>query len=447
MYSIESEQSVIGACLIDPALIDKVSEKLTPADFFKREHVEMFGAMQLASSEGVAVDVISLGEFVERSGSNYNLAYATEMYQNTPGPANCMFYASTVAEYSKRRSIQSVLDQCSRLVVSDKSLTTDDIMAQVASQIGSLQGETSEGAKMAKDVLKSLAKAWDRRMRSSGVDGLSTGIETLDNRFNGWKGGDLIVVAGRPSMGKSVLGAQIAFDNAVKNNKRGLIFSLEMTAEQLTERATANLSGVHLDVFRKASSEEFGRHGTSIQVAVQKIGNCPIVIDDTPALHINQICARARSQHRRQPLSIVVVDHIHLVQATAQSREREMASITGALKALAKELGCPVIAVTQLNRGVEQRTDKRPLMSDLRDSGSIEQDADIVILLYRDEYYNPDNCLNPGVIEIITGKFREGETGKDYCSAQLHMSKIGDLAGGYTPVEAPAKPSRGFRGN
>jgi replicative DNA helicase len=447
IHSLEAEQSVLGSILIDNSVIDQLLDKVSAEDFFNDGHRFLFEAMTNLSNTNQLIDPISLGDEIQKLGGNYNLHYAMELSQQTPSSANASTYASIVRDKAKRRNLANLLSECKSFVESDREMPINEIAATVAAQIGAVELSGAEGIRNTKEVLKSLTDAWRRRMDAKGgIDGLATGLSALDDRFLGWKAGNLIVAAGRPSMGKSVLGMQIAYHNAIKSNKRSLVFSLEMTAEELIERATASTGSIHLDVFRKGDAEKWGEHSSSIQMAIKTVAECPVLIDDTAGLHINQICARARAENRKHKLDLVVVDHIHIVNATAQSREREMASITGSLKALAKELGCPVLAIAQLNRGVEQRPDKRPTMSDLRDSGSIEQDADAVLLLYRDDYYYKEQSMNPGVIEIITGKHRGGETGTDYCSAQLHMSKIIDQVPNFQINEAPAKNRRGFNG-
>jgi len=445
MFSLEAEQSVLGALLIDPKRIGQAIDRLAPEDFFQRSHKIYFEAMLKAFEEKTEVDVITLGDYVQSLGNQYDLGYATELYQNCPGSTNIKAYIDIVLDKSKRRQLYNALDQCTRLITSSENTDIDDVIAQTASQIGAMQGVKDCGSRTAREIIKTMGPIWDRRLNSTGFDGLETGLKALDDRHNGWKDGDLVVAAGRPSMGKSVLGVQIAFSNAIKNKAKAMIFSLEMTSQQLVERMTANIAKVHLDVFRKGELDAWTENSAFINAAVLKIAASNVIIDETPSLHINQICARARAEHRKEPLRLVVVDHIHLVAATALSREREMASITGSLKGLAKELNCPVLAIAQLNRAVEQRQDKRPQMSDLRDSGSIEQDADIIMLMYRDEYYNQDT-MEKGVLEIITAKFREGETGTDYLKAMLHMSRIENQFQGYAPPpKEEKKQKRGFR--
>lgn len=436
LFSIEAEQEILGSILDDPSIIDRVSDKLESSDFYSPDHISIFSAMIGAQAEGGHIDAITISE----RNRDIDIGYLAELQSNSTGKANFSYYASVVKDKAKKRQLIDAVNQIAETVHKGDAEKSDALIADAAAIIGGLQVSDGAGIRGTEEVLKSLAEKWQRRIDLKGeVDGLETGLGLLDQRFRGWKAGDLIFIGARPSMGKSVLAFQIGCHNAVMHRKNVLGFSLEMTAEQVLERLTANLGGVHLGVFKRCDNSEFGRHNDQILVAANKLKNARIKIDDTPGLHINQILARARAAHRREKLDMVIVDHIHIVKGDGQSREREIAGITGSLKILAKELACPVIAVGQLNRSVEKRPDKKPMMSDLRDSGSVEQDADIVMLLYREEYYDP-NTTEKGILEVITAKYREGEIGVDFFDARLECSKIQDLPYLYTPQQkAPQK--------
>lgn len=431
IYSLEAEQSVIGACLLDPEAVGRALEVVAAEDFLEPRHATLFAAMTSLQAKNQVVDVVSVGEEVEKSGQKYDMAYAMEVAGQTPGSANVGVYARIVKDKAKRRNLNELLEHFGQVVRADSKVTFEAMTAQLAEQIGALQVVGGDGTRPLNEIIKSMIVEWQRRAESDGgMDGLATGLEKLDERFLGLKAGNLVVVAGRPSMGKSVLAFQIALHNAANNNLRCMVFSLEMSGEELVERGVASVGRINANKLRVGTSSwEDEDHG-KVTFATNKVKTSALIIDDTPGLHVNQICARARAEHRRSPLSLVVVDHINIAKGDGQSREREIAHITGSLKGLAKELRCPVIAVTQLNRKVEERPNKRPMMSDLRDSGAIEQDADIITLLYRDEYYNEDS-VSKGVIEIITGKFRGGEVGTDYCASVLAQCRIDNLAPEY----------------
>lgn len=438
IYSQEAEQAVIGGILRDSSSLEPVMEILVSDDFHMDSHRQIYQAM--LSIDPSELDALTLIDGLERAGELERAGghgYVLELAMNTPSAANIRAYARIVKDKSRRRQVANAMQQLADMAATSDE-PVDSIAAMAAAQIGAIQ--TANRLCLVRDVddiLTEMVQDVDKRHRASDeIDGLPTGIKTLDNRYLGWKPGDLVVMAGRPSMGKSALAFQIALNSAL-NKTKVVIFSLEMTGKKIMERMAANAGNFLLDHVRNPKSAD-GEFWPRLSAAVGRIKGAPLKIDETPGLHVHQICARARAEHRKSPVGLVVVDHINITAGDGQSREREVACITGALKGLAKELGCPVLALSQLNRKVEERANKRPLMSDLRDSGSIEQDADIIILLYRDEYYNPDT-ENKGVIEVITGKFREGEVGTDCCAAILSKAKITDLSPDYKMAE-PQKP-------
>lgn len=437
-YSLEAEQAVLGACIIDENVFDMVSDQLSVESFFSNAHQTIFAAMSSITQEGNKIDIIEVAERIQAMTGQAQLNYLTDLAKSTPSVANCKVYAGIVKDRHKKREMINLLTEYS-LSMQQKDADYEALVSGLAACIGSTQGIDDALIRETNHIMKSSIQRIDSRFRSdSKINGLPTGITALDDRFLGFDPGDLVVIAGRPSMGKSVLSWQVAI-NAAMNDKPVFVFSLEMTADQLMERAFANVGRIHLGHLKDPKSAPENMW-PSLNLAASKLKDKPITIDETAGLHINQICARARAKNRIQPLSLVVVDHIHLVKSDGQSREREIANITGSLKGLAKELNCPVIAVAQLNRGVEQRSDKRPMMSDLRDSGSVEQDADKILLMYREDYYDKSS-VNSGVVEVITGKFREGETGTDYLAGVLHESRIADQVPGFQPK---AEESSGY---
>lgn len=443
--SIEAEQSVLGAILLDRYALDRVRDIIGPEDFYRADHRDAMSAAIKLSSEGKDVDHISVADEISKSGRDPDLGYLVELSANTPSAANVGTYARILRDRSQKRALVAALEEAGRAVSEEGTASAEDLTARAASLIGGLQCTDGTGVRNPKEIIKSLSQMWMERSEANGeIRGIKTGIGDLDQRFLGWKAGDLIVMAGRPAMGKSALGFQILQYNAVREGKRVMAFSVEMPSEQVMQRMTANQSGVDLDVFRRCDKEDFAAHSREITSAAQLLGNTDMLIDDTPGIHINQVMVRARAAHRKSPIHLLLIDHIHIVRSDGQSREREIANITGSLKQLAKEIGCPILALAQLNRGVEQRQDKRPSMADLRDSGSIEQDADIVALLYRDDYYKADS-RDKGILEVIIGKYREGETGTDYCKHELRKSRIMQLDYEYQPPpQEKSSPRKGF---
>lgn len=442
IFSIEAEQAVIGGLMIAPMKYDAVAEIIRAEDFFRADHRIIY--THIAKANRSELDAITLMDSMDACGDLSKAGghgYLIDLVGSIASSANILAYARIVKDKSRRRQVAEIMQLAHDEAVSSSD-SVEVIAARAASQIGTLQ--TDNRLSLVRDtseILSSVVSKMDDRLNSNGsLDGLPTGLAALDSRYLGWKSGDLVVMAGRPSMGKSALAFQIAGFNAMAKRKV-MCFSLEMTAEKIMERLIANTGRIHLGDIKDPKRNKNDDLWVKLSAAVGRLKNIPLVIDETPGLHVNQMCARARAEHMKGKVSLIVVDHINIAAGDGQSREREIAHITGALKGLAKELGCPVLALSQLNRGVESRPNKRPLMSDLRDSGAIEQDADIVILLYRDEYYD-ENSVNKGVIEINTGKFREGEVGTDYCSAQLHMGMIADLSPDYSPQESQTTGKR-----
>lgn len=451
LASIEGEQGVLGAVLASPSVLSGVSEKLSAEDFFSSAHRAIYKAMLGEMGQGGSLDVISLSEALHRNGDLEQaggLEYLTELQMSCPGPSHAAVYTRIIKDYAKKRGLMVALDEISMAASNERSMDADELIALAASRVGGLQVAEGEGLRNTKQILQSLVAHWDKKSSSGNtIDGFETGLSDLDARYLGWKPGDLVVMAGRPSMGKSLLAFQIGIRGAVDRGRRVLGFSLEMTAERILERATANIGNIPLDALRRCEKEMFGEYSNHINIAARKLHDADLLIDQTPSLHINQIQARARAAHRKAPLDLVIVDHINIA-AGGTKKDTELAQLTDiskGLKNLAKELGCPVLAVTQLNRSVEQRPDRRPRMSDLRGSGSIEQDADIVMLLYRDDYYNEGSQFQ-GVVEINTAKFREGEVGIDRVANQFGYSRMADLSPEYCQQMASFTPNHQSKG-
>lgn len=432
LINIEAEQSVLGAILLDPSILSDVSEIVAKEDFYQDDHRSIYGAAMALASKNQPCDPVTLAEEMHKAGDldrAGGLGYITELAANTPSTANFKVYAGIVKDYAKKRGLREVLDIVSRSVTEDTSADADELLARAATMVGGLQVADGEGLRNTKQVLQSLGRMWHKRAEAGGeIDGFATGLTDIDRRHNGWKPGDFIVIAGRPSMGKSLLAFQIAARASVERGKRVLGFSLEMTAERLLERATANIGKIPLDVLRICDKEQIGKYSQDITGTTTRLANADFLIDETPGLHINQICARARNAHRRKPLDLVIVDHINIATGGGKGAKEyeQVTDISGGLKRLAKELGCPVVGVTQLNREVEKAKECRPGMAHLRGSGSIEQDADIIMLMYRADYYYEDTPFK-GIVEINTAKFREGEVGIDKLSNQFKYARVDDL--------------------
>lgn len=440
LFSLEAEQEVIGAILSSPDALDDALEVIQLSDLYNVQHRRIIEQAIALRESGKPFDGVSVMIALESSDHPEDGAFAIEAAANSSGASNVKSYARVVYERAKLRNLRQALQEANDYLAEADAAADALDFAQarlVELDSRSFNAEIQE----ANPVLKRVIQNIDERFRNRGagiIGGLSTGLDCLDERYNGLRDGHLIVLAARPSMGKSALAMQIVQNVSLIEKKTSLVFSLEMPTDELFERMMATQGNLEYSRIRNGSMEE--GDWPKLSSAVQKLKGAPILTVDTPAIHINQIRAYARKAHRRSPLGVVVVDHINITAADGQSREREISMITGGLKALAKELSCPVIALSQLNRKCEERSDKRPMMSDLRDSGTIEQDADIVAFMYRDDYYHPDSPRK-GIVEILTRKFRGGEVGDDYVANRLNVMRLENLTHDVPPPE-PARQSR-----
>lgn len=411
LYHIESEQAVIGALLIDPNAHDRI-DWLKESDFYREDHAAIYRQIIAMISANQPIDVITVAEALESSGvsSEYiGLAYLGDLAANTASSANITRYAQVVADKKRSRDLLFASSQIADLA-GDESKPVVERIDEAQALIFSLAEEmsTDEEPEVISSVIPAVVDDIQKRFDNGGaITGLATGFVDLDHKTFGLNGGDLVIVAGRPSMGKTALALNIA-ENVALSGKSVLVFSMEMSKKQLTERSIASIGRVSMNAIRSGqmTEDDFDRMG----VALSKLSSAKLIVDDKPALHVSQMRARARRAFRKHGLSLVVVDYIQLARGDGQSREQEVSSISRGLKAIAKELDVPVIALSQLSRKCEERPNKRPMLSDLRESGAIEQDADVILMMYRDEYYNPDTP-DIGVAEIIIGKQRQGETG------------------------------------
>ena len=437
--SVESEQALIGAVLQNPAAFDEAAEIVSPADFFKAMHRAAWEAIQRLLSCGGAVDAITVATELAQAGDDMQLGYLAEMQGNIlVGPGRIKHYAMVVRNKSRERELLKItMDIGTAVFESDLSTAEKIDMAQA--RMMELTRLSSSGPKPLNQILKNVIDEVDARFNNQGeLNGLSTGLIDLDKRFNGLRKSDFIVLAGRPSMGKTTLAMNIAGHNAIRSNKAVLVFSLEMSSEQLSERMLSAIGGVKFDRIRKGALAE--EDWPRLSAAIQAMKDRPLIIDDRGGMTLNQIRSTARHMARQHNIELIVIDYLQLITHKAESRERAVAEISKSLKDLAKELSVPVLAVSQLSRSVESRTDKRPIMSDLRDSGSIEQDADIVAFVYRDEVYNPEGDFI-GSAEVITRKFRNGEIGTDWLRSQLDMCRF---VNGMRPAQSEQRRVAGY---
>lgn len=414
LFHIESEQSVLGGLLIDPKAFDRI-DWLQESDFYRDEHRLIFRHIVMMLTERKPVDVVTVAESLASAGVDEDrtgLAYLGELAMNTPSAANIRRYAQVVTEKRALRDLLTASAQIADIANEEGSKPVDQRIDEAQAIVFSLAERRIEGSgdpetigELLSSVVADIQARYDR---GGAITGLSTGFTDLDAKTCGLNPGDLVIVAGRPSMGKTAFALNVAEHVAANEDKPALIFSMEMGKKQLSERSIASVGRIPMNAIRSGqiSDEDWSR----MSFAIGKLFKAPLLIEDAPAMTVTQMRSRARRTAKKHGLSLIVVDYIQLARGEGQSREQEVSSISRGLKALAKEFNCPVIALSQLNRKVDDRPNKRPLMSDLRDSGAIEQDADLILMMYRDEYYHPDTP-DKGIAEILIAKQRMGETG------------------------------------
>ena len=437
-HSLEAESSVIGGLLLDNTAWDKIGDVLIDADFYRYEHRLVFSSVSTLINANRAADVITVFEHLQTQGKADEiggLAYLNSLAQYVPSSANIRRYAEIVRERSILRKLISVSDEIATSAMSTKGKPVPLILDEAEQKIFNI-GE--EGARMRQGfqsmgnlVVQLLDRVEEMSQNPNDITGVPTGFFDLDRMTSGMQAGDLIVLAARPSMGKTALAINIAENVALKEGLPVAVFSMEMGASQLAIRIVGSIGRIDQTRLRtgKLLDEEWPR----LTEAVERLRNVSLSIDETPGLTPTELRANARRLARScGKLGLVVVDYLQLMTGSSGSdgdnRATELGEISRGLKMLAKELQCPVIALSQLNRGVEQRTDKRPMMSDLRESGAIEQDADVIMFIYRDDYYNKDS-KEPGVAEIIIGKQRNGPTGTVKLTFLKPITKFESYAG------------------
>lgn len=398
-----AEQVIIGCCLQGQIVADSV-QGLAPEHFAIESHREAFSAILAAWQCGTPVDVVSLDDAMRATNANPGLAYWAECADHGYSLAMLPAHVSTVKAKAKRRSLAEVANKIAALAYDEGSV--HDHIASAASMVGALlDGAVTKGPRLLREVLREhvpeMGERWEGRR-----DGMRTGFSDLDAALGGLRAGNLVLIAARPAMGKTSLAMQIAAH--VAEGSAVVAFSQEMADTELADRLIASVGRIELTkIIRGGMTEDDHSRMTG---AMRRLYDMQLYVDDQPALRISDIRARVQAVRRKQPVSLVVVDYLQLMTGDGSNRNAEIEQISRGLKALAKEIGAPVIALSQLSRECEKRPNKRPMLSDLRDSGAIEQDADIVMMIYRDEVYNPDSP-DKGTAEVLIRKNRQGRTG------------------------------------
>lgn len=416
-HSPEAEQAVLGGLMLANKGYDSVAEVLQPGDFFRGTNGQVFEVMTALSEADKPFDIVTLAEELSRRGeldAIGGMEYLSAIINNTPSSANVLAYARIVREHATIRQLIHVANDISRSGYNPSGLDAEDLLQLAEKRLMEIaEGRPKEGGLEAMDgLLKSTIERIDALFRSkSDITGLSCGLTDLDQRTAGWQNGELIILAARPSMGKTALALNFVEAGIFTQSKPVLVFSMEMPSESLVMRMLSSIG--HIDQTKIRNGQLTEEDWPKLTAAVQKLKGAKLFIDDTPALTPQDMRARIRriTREHGEP-GLIMVDYLQLMQTVGSSdgRTQEISEISRSLKAVAKEYNCPVIALSQLNRGVEQRPNKRPMNSDLRESGAIEQDADVILFIYRDEYYNEDSP-EKGIAELIIGKQRNGEIG------------------------------------
>lgn len=440
--SVESEQSVLGGLMLANDAWDQIADIITQEDFYRRDHRLIFQVISELANLSSPFDVITISEKLnglEKLDDAGGLTYLSTLVQNTPSAANIKAYAEIVRERSILRQLISVGTDVCNSVYNREGRSSEELLDHAEKLVFEISDQGAKrrgGFTPIKDLLVRAVERIDTLYHlDNPITGIPTGWNDFDEKTSGLQNSDLIIIAGRPSMGKTSFAMNIAEYAAYKAKVPTAVFSMEMPAEQLAMRMMSSLGRIDQHKVRtgKLSDDDWPR----LTHAVSMLSETPVFIDDTPALTPNELRARARRLKREHNLGLIIIDYLQLMQGSkgSENRVNEISEISRSLKALAKELNVPVIALSQLNRGLEQRPNKRPIMSDLRESGAIEQDADIITFIYRDEVYNEDTP-DKGVAEIIIAKQRNGPIGTvrltflgQYTRFENFIHDVGDYEG------------------
>ena len=436
-HSLEAERSVLGAAMLSEDALLEVAERIKPEDFYDQNHAEIFKAILGLQRRGIPVDMLTVSEELKKQGSLNMVggrSFIASLSASTPTTSNAAEYAKIVAEKaSVRRLISTADDIVTRGY--EGSLDAEQMLDYAESGIFEISQSRQKGkyTHIQEALLSNIDTIDKASQMEGGLTGITTGFADLDAKTSGLQKSDLIILAARPAMGKTAFALSIARNAAVKAGATIMIFSMEMAKEQLSQRLLSMESKVELQKLKTGRLER--RDWEDINVAIDVLSGTNIHIDDTAGISIMEMKSKCRRLKAEKGLDLVVIDYLQLMnpEGRADSRTQEISVISRNLKLLARELDCPVLVLSQLSRAPEMRTDHRPMLSDLRESGSIEQDADIVIFLYRDEYYNKETTEKPGECEVIIAKHRSGPTGSVDVSWIERYTQFKDKASGMLP--------------
>ena len=440
-HSLEAEQVLLAALIERNTLVDDLEDVLNENYFYRHNHQIIYRAISAMALKGKPVDLPLLVDHLDASGDLDEIGgaeYLIDIIQNSRGPSNARHYAQTIRDRWIMRQLINKGQSIAELGFNGES--AEEAIQEAQAQIMDFEQSNSQSTRTLNQILTDVVDRIDYLTKNRGkITGLKTGYADLDRHIGGLEKTDLVIVAGRPGMGKTVCAMNFA-ETATLEGKNVLVFSLEMSSDQLLTRSACSIGRISNDRVRKGALED--EDWPKLTVAISRIKDKSLTVDDRVPLTSEQALSRARKVVRQtgRPLDLIVIDYIQLLKDKGEELDR-ITRITNNLKGLAKSMNCPVVALSQLNRECEKRPNKRPQMSDLRASGSIEQDADIIMFLYRDEVYNPDSDQK-GVVELNVAKFRNGSPGVNYLASRLEYFRFDDLTN-YTPPPAPMKKSRG----
>ena len=418
-HSTDAEAALIGGLLLDSEnqAYDKIADIVSERDFYHTENKEVFKVIQSLSEESKVTDLLTVSDYLDSSTEfepKPSIEYLSEIVESTAGNSNITEYAKIIREKALLRELIQISSEIAQSAYKPEGKSPSELVDIAESHIFEIAERGNRNMVFAEmsDLVKQTYDELDKRSQGGGnITGVSSGFRELDKLTAGLQNGELIIIAGRPSMGKTAFALNIAEHTALADENPVAIFSMEMSASSLAQRMISSLGRVNAHSIKTGQLEE--KDWNRVDMAIQLIKNAPIYIDDTPSLTPIELRARARRIQREKGLSLIVIDYLQLmsVHGNKENRATEISEISRNLKALARELNIPIIALSQLNRSVEQRTDKQPQMSDLRESGAIEQDADLIAFIYREEVYDPDTDKK-GVALINVAKQRNGSIGQ-----------------------------------
>lgn len=439
-HAITAEQAVLGGLILSSQKLDDISGMITAVDFYRPSHGMIFTEISLLGGEA---DIITVAGSLDDKGlldTVGGMPYLAELTNSVTATANLKSYAAAIKDKSRQRAL---LDSANKIadIAYDPELTTEQKISDAQSCLLSIESHAGEEAAQANSAIRDVIEEIDIRFKSGGAPiGIQTGFKAIDQRIGGIRNQNLFILAARPAMGKTTLAMNIA-ENLVRQDVPVLVFSAEMSRSELMERMVSSSSNIKFERIRRGTLEN--EDWSKLSAGVSHLKDKPLYIDDRGGLTIEQIQASARKQKQKHGIKFIVVDYLQLLSAKGQSREQEVSKISRGLKSLAKELDLPIMALSQLSRKCEERKDKRPMSSDLRDSGAIEQDADIIAFIYRDEVYN-ENSDRKGIAEINFSKARNFQIGTDCLASRLDVSRFDNLAFEPPPISETNVKGGGF---